>query len=52
VRLKGERIFLDELPPDADAPDDAIDCGPVCQIPAVQLSLATESRPDAAKESE
>jgi len=31
VRLKGKRIFLDELPPDADAPDDDIECGPVCQ---------------------
>lgn len=30
-RLKGKRIFLDELPPDADAPDDDIECGPVCQ---------------------
>lgn len=26
------RCFLDELPPDLDAPDDDIDCGPVCQI--------------------
>lgn len=34
VRYKGERIFLDELPPDADAPDDDIECGPVCQTPA------------------
>jgi len=33
VKLRGKRIFLDELPPDADAPDDNIDCGPVCQIP-------------------
>lgn len=32
VRLKGKRIFLDELPLDADAPDDAIECGPVCQV--------------------
>jgi hypothetical protein len=32
VRLKGERIFLDELPPEADAPDDAIECGPMCQM--------------------
>lgn len=31
VRVKDVRIFLDELPPEADAPDDAIDCGPVCQ---------------------
>lgn len=31
VRLKGVRIFLDDLPPDADAPDDAIECSPVCQ---------------------
>lgn len=31
ARVKGERVFLDMLPPDADAPDDAIDCGPVCQ---------------------
>lgn len=33
ARLDGERVFLDELPADADAPDDAIDCGPVCQMP-------------------
>ena len=46
ARVKGERVFLDVLPPDADAPDDAIECGPVCQAPAVpddprqtQLSL-------------
>ena len=29
--LKGRRIFLDELPDDAYAPDDDIECGPVCQ---------------------
>jgi hypothetical protein len=42
VRLGEERVdgkrraircFLDELPLDADAPDDAIECGPVCQQP-------------------
>lgn len=33
VRIKGVRRFLDELPPDADAPDDDIECGPVCQTP-------------------
>jgi len=33
VRIKGQRVYLDQLPPDADAPDDAIDCGPVCQVP-------------------
>ena len=33
VKLHGERIFLDELPEDADAPQDDIDCGPVCQLP-------------------
>lgn len=27
------RCFLDELDPALDAPDDNIDCGPVCQIP-------------------
>lgn len=31
VQVKGERIFLDELPPEETAPDDDIDCGPVCQ---------------------
>lgn len=32
VRLHGERIFLDELPPDAglDEPDGQIECGPFC----------------------
>jgi hypothetical protein len=34
ARVKGQRIYLDQLPPDADAPDDAIDCGPVCQVSA------------------
>ncbi len=33
VKLHGARIFLDELPEDADAPQDEIDCGPVCQMP-------------------
>lgn len=33
VTIKKERIFLDELPPDAWAEDDDIDCGPVCQTP-------------------
>lgn len=33
VRIRGKRAFLDELPPDADAPDDDIDCGPVCHAP-------------------
>lgn len=33
VKLKGARIFLRDLPPDADAPDDDIECGPVCQTP-------------------
>lgn len=33
IRIGGARAFLDELPPDADAPDDDIDCGPACQIP-------------------
>lgn len=42
ARYRGERVFLDELPADADAgePDDAIDCGPVCVTPrAVQMGL-------------
>lgn len=46
AKVKGERVFLDVLPPDADAPDDSIDCGPVCQTPVwddnpknLQLSL-------------
>jgi hypothetical protein len=33
ARVNGERVFLDMLPPEATAPDDAIDCGPVCQVP-------------------
>lgn len=32
VRIRGVRKFLDELPLDADAPDDAIECGPACQM--------------------
>lgn len=31
ARYKGVRMFIDELPGEADAPDDAIECGPVCQ---------------------
>lgn len=33
VVVQGVRLFLDELPLDADAPDDDIECGPVCQQP-------------------
>lgn len=33
VRWQGKRIFLDELPEEAYAPDDDIECGPVCQSP-------------------
>jgi 3'-phosphoadenosine 5'-phosphosulfate sulfotransferase (PAPS reductase)/FAD synthetase len=33
ARVHDERVFLDELAPDAHAPDDDIDCGPVCQVP-------------------
>lgn len=33
VRIGGVRRYLDELPLDADAPDDDIECGPVCQTP-------------------
>lgn len=36
VRVAGKRIFLDELPEDAHAPDDDIECGPVCQTPRSQ----------------
>lgn len=31
VRINNVRRYLDELPLDADAPDDPIECGPVCQ---------------------
>jgi hypothetical protein len=37
-KLTGYRIFLDTLPLEADAPDDDIDCGPVCQVPMDDLS--------------
>jgi len=40
VRVKGVRRFLDELEPDAYAPDDDIECGPVCQTPAVGVDAA------------
>lgn len=33
ARVNDVRIYLDELPPEADAPDDDIECGPVCQTP-------------------
>ena len=32
VKIGGVRRFLDELPEDADAPDDAVECGPACQM--------------------
>lgn len=32
TRVNDERIFLDDLDPTIDAPDDAIECGPVCQM--------------------
>jgi hypothetical protein len=41
VRIRGERKFLDELPPDADGPDGSIDCGPMCQMP---LDMGGEAR--------
>jgi hypothetical protein len=37
VRYRGERVFLEQLPSDADAPDDAIECGPVCQMPLLAV---------------
>jgi len=33
VKVDDERRYLDELPEDIDSEDDAIDCGPVCQLP-------------------
>lgn len=36
VRVKGRRVFLDELPRDERDPDDDIECGPACQRPAQQ----------------
>lgn len=33
IKVKNERRFLDELPPDETDPDDDIECGPVCQTP-------------------
>ena len=41
VRIRDVRRFLDELPLEADAPDDDIDCGPVCQM---SLSFGDEAR--------
>jgi hypothetical protein len=32
VKIAGARVFLDELEPEAYAPDDDIECGPVCQL--------------------
>jgi hypothetical protein len=42
VRYKGERIFLDELPPDSteDIQED-LSCGPVCGIQGVRNELLT-----------
>lgn len=40
VKIRGVRAFLDELPEDADAPHDDIDCGPACQLP---LDFGTEA---------
>jgi hypothetical protein len=33
AKVRGERVFLDEIPGDDATPDDDIDCGPVCQTP-------------------
>lgn len=33
ARLDGERVFIDELPPDATGPTEEIECGPACQVP-------------------
>lgn len=33
VKLHGKRVYLDEVPLEAYAPDDDIDCGPVCIAP-------------------
>ena len=41
VRIRGVRKFLDEMPTDADAPDDDIDCGPACQMPLDFDTIAT-----------
>lgn len=39
ARLTGDvRVFLDEVPLDADGPDGDIDCGPVCQMPLPGLA--------------
>lgn len=46
VRIKNVRRFLDELPPEEDAPDDDIDCGPVCHVPT------TDEREKLQKETE
>lgn len=39
VYWKGGLIFLDELPNYADAPDDEIECGPICQQPRPSLKI-------------
>jgi hypothetical protein len=44
VRIDGERRFLDELPVEADAPDDQIECGPVCQQTAFDFPAPTPPR--------
>jgi hypothetical protein len=33
ARMGEQRVFLDDIPNDANEPDDDIDCGPVCQMP-------------------
>jgi hypothetical protein len=38
VKIGGERRFIDEIPLDADSPDDDIECGPICAAPR-QLRL-------------
>lgn len=42
ARVKGVRVFLDEIPPDEFEPDDDIDCGPVCQIPNLPEKISAE----------
>lgn len=43
VRINDVRHFLDELPAGEDAPDDDIDCGPMCQMPLFEAAGRTPS---------
>lgn len=55
VRIKGERVFLDEIPDDFadDGPDGEIECGPFCEMqPSIFAGGVRDEAIDAARTNE